>query len=386
MGTACRVPTSWALAKGIHLVPDSLFERWADVLVDYSTEVKAGDHVAIAGGVAAEPLLSAIYRAVLTRGADAVLTPSFTEAQTDLLSLGSDAQLTFISPFERWAREDATVSIDVLASTNTRSLSGVDPARQAVWNRARKALREIAFQRAARGERRWTLTIFPTAAHAQDADMATDEFATFLESACMLDRPDPVAAWRELSARQARMIDTLRKRSDIHITVPGTDLRLSVAGRTWVNSDGKRNFPSGEVFTGPVEDSAEGHIHFTYPVVTEGREIADIRLRFAAGVVVDASASKNEAFLISTLDTDPGARRLGELAFGTNDGIDRFTKNILLDEKIGGTVHMALGSGYPETGSSNRSAIHWDMICDLRAGGEVTADGEVILHDGRYLI
>ena len=365
---------------------DSSFDRWANVLVDYSTEVTADDRVAISGGVTAEPLLCAIYRAVLRTGAHAVLVPTFTEAQTDLFTIATDEQLTFISPLELWTREDATVTIDVLASTNTRALTSVDPGRQAVWNRARKELREIASQRAARGERRWSLTLFPTAAYAQDADMATDEFATFLNAACMLDRPDPVAAWRDLSARQARMIEWLRERGDIRITAPGTDLRLSVEGRSWVNSDGKRNFPSGEVFTGPVEDSVEGHIHFTYPVVTQGREVSDIRLRFTGGVVVDASASKNEPFLIETLDTDPGARRLGEFAFGTNNGITRWTKNILLDEKIGGTVHMALGSGYPETGSLNSSAIHWDMICDLRQGGEATADGAVVLKDGRYRI
>jgi aminopeptidase len=363
-----------------------LFDRWADILVDYSTEVKRGDTVAVSGGVAAEPLLRAIYRAALQRGAHTVLIPSFTEAQTDLFRIASDEQLQWISPSERWAREEATVTIDVLASTNTRALTAIDPARQTIWNRARTELREIAAQRAARGERRWSLTIYPTAAFAQDADMATDEFASFLAAACMLDRPDPVAAWRQLSERQARMIDWLEKRSDIHIAAPATDLRLSVAGRVWINSDGKRNFPSGEVFTGPVEDSAEGHVHFTFPVVTQGREIADIRLRFEGGVVVDASASKNEDYLIQTLDTDPGARRLGEFAFGTNDGIDRWTRNILLDEKIGGTVHMALGSGYPETGSTNRSAIHWDLICDLRTSGEATADGELVLREGRYRI
>ena len=367
-------------------MPDALFDRWADILVEYSTGITSGDQVAISGGVAAEPLLRAIYRATLMRGARAVLTPSFTEAQADTLRFGSDEQLVFITPLERWSRTEATVTIDVNGSTNTRALSTVDPARQAVWSRARRELRELAAQRAARGELRWALTIFPTAAYAQDADMATDEFEAFLLRACLLDRPDPVAGWRELSARQSRMIDWLKERSDIHITAPGTDLRLSVAGRGWINSDGKRNFPSGEVFTGPVEDSAVGHVYFTYPVVTDGREITDIRLRFESGVVVDASAGKNEEFLLATLDTDPGARRLGEFAFGTNDGIDRFTKNILLDEKIGGTVHMALGSGYPETGSTNRSAVHWDMICDLRAGGEVTADGVVFLNNGQFRI
>lgn len=362
------------------------FDGWAAVIVDYSTEVQPGDKVSISGGVAAEPLLRAIYRAVLERGGHPVLLPTFPDSQTDLFTSASDEQLQFISPVERWWREEANVNIDVMASTNTRALSGTNPARQTVWNRARAELREIAAQRAARGERRWSLTIFPTAAYAQDADMATDEFASFLASACMLDRPDPVAAWRELSARQARMIEWLEARGEIHVAAPDTDLRLGVAGRSWINSDGKRNFPSGEVFTGPIEDSVEGHIRFSFPVVTQGREIVDIRLRFAAGVVVDASAAKNEAFLIETLDTDPGARRLGEFAFGTNDGIDRWTRNILLDEKIGGTIHMALGSGYPETGSGNRSAIHWDLIRDLRQGGQVTADGEVVLRDGQFLI
>jgi aminopeptidase len=323
---------------------------------------------------------------VLRKGGHAVLIPSFSEAQTDLFNTASDEQLAFISPLERWVREEATVTIDVLASTNTRALSTIDPSRQSVWSRARTELRKSAFDRAARGEQRWSSTIFPTPAHAQDADMATDEFAAFLEAACMLDRADPAAAWRELSARQARMIGWLQERGEIRITAPGTDLHLSVAGRSWVNSDGKRNFPSGEVFTGPVEDSVEGDVHFTYPVVTQGREVSDIRPRFAAGLVVDASASKNESFLIETLDTDPGARRLGEFAFGTNAGVTRWTKNILLDEKMGGTVHMALGLGYPETGSQNTSAIHWDMICDLRQGGEVTADGDVVLRDGEYRI
>jgi aminopeptidase len=314
------------------------------------------------------------------------LAPSFTDTQADLLATGNDEQVAYVTPYERWAFLEADTTIVVLASTNSRSQSGIDPGRQAVWDRARAALRQTAAERAARGERRWCLTLFPTAAYAQDADMATDDFARFIASACMLDRPDPIAAWRELHARQARMIASLRERNEIHLQAPGTDLRLSVGGRAWVNSDGKRNFPSGEVFTGPIEDSVQGHVAFTYPVVTNGREIADIRLRFSDGVVVDASAGKNEAFLIESLDTDPGARRLGEFAFGTNTGISRWTKNILLDEKMGGTVHMALGSGYPETGSTNRSAIHWDLICDIREGGRVTADGEVVLENGEYRI
>jgi len=364
----------------------NLYDRWADVLTAYSTSIEPGDVVAISGDVPAEPLLRAIHRSALRRGANAVLLPSFSESKSDLLRTATDEQLAYISPVERWLSEEATVTINVLSSNNTRSLNSIDPSRQTIWSRARSELRQTAMQRAADGSRRWSLTIFPTPAYAQDADMATDEFAYFLETACFLDRSDPVAAWQELSQQQARMIEWLTPRDDLHILAPGTDLHMSVGGRLWVNSDGKRNFPSGEVFTGPVEDSVEGHVRFSYPVVTDGREISGIQLRFAAGVVVDASADKNEAYLIAALDTDPGARRLGEIAFGTNYGIGRFTKNILLDEKMGGTMHMALGAGYPETGSTNRSALHWDMICDLRDGGRATLDGEVALEDGDYRI
>lgn len=364
----------------------SIYERWADVLVDYCTGIREDDKVVILGGVAAEPLLRATHRAALRKGAEVFLLPSFSESQADVLLHSSEAQLANVSAVERWIRETATVSITVMASTNTRALTGVDRERQMIFNRARAGLRETAMRRAAEGKQRWSLTIFPTSAYAQDADMSTDEFAQFLAGAMFLDQPDPVASWRKLSARQHRLIDWLSQRSELHITGPGTDLRMNVGGRHWVNSDGKRNFPSGEVFTGPVEDSAEGHVRFSYPVVTDGREIADLRLRFERGKVVDATASKNEQYLIDSLDTDEGSRRLGEIAFGTNFGITRFTKNILLDEKIGGTMHMALGAGYPETGNSNTSAIHWDMICDLRAGGQATLDGEVVLQDGAYTV
>ncbi|MDQ2652282.1 MAG: aminopeptidase [Chloroflexota bacterium] len=364
----------------------TFYDRWADVLVDYCTGVRADDKVAITGGIAAEPLLRATHRAALRKGAEVLLLPSFSESQADVLHNASEEQLANVSDVERWIRETATVAITVMASTNTRALTSVDRERQTIFSRARTGLREIAMRRAAQGEQRWSLTIFPTSAYAQDAEMSTDEFARFLAGAMFLDQPDPVASWRELSTRQQRLIDWLSQRSELHITGPGTDLRMNVGGRHWVNSDGKRNFPSGEVFTGPVEDSAQGQVHFSYPVVTEGREIADIRLRFESGKVVEATASKNEQYLIDTLDTDEGARRLGEIAFGTNFGISRFTKNILLDEKIGGTMHMALGAGYPETGNSNTSAIHWDMICDLRAGGQATLDGEVVLKGGVYTV
>ena len=369
-------------------MPDPRLHTWAEVLVGYSTAVQPGETVAISGGVAAEPLLGAIHRAVLAAGAHPVLLPGFPELAADLLARGSDEQLAYVSPLERFVRAEADVAIAVAAATNTRALSGVDPARQTRWARARADLTEVSMRRAASGERRWSSTLYPTAAYAQDAEMATDDFAEFLFTTCKLNDRDPVAAWRRLSAEQARLIDRLAGARRIRVVGPDTDLTLSVAGRSWVNSDGRRNFPSGEVFTGPVEDSATGHVRFSYPAIAGGREMADVRLRFEHGLVVDAAAAQNEPYLLATLDTDPGARRLGEFAFGTNFDVTRFTKNILFDEKIGGTIHMALGAGYPDTGSRNTSAIHWDLICDLRppAGGRVEVDGVPFLEDGRFLV
>jgi aminopeptidase len=367
-------------------VSEPRVERWASVLVGYSIDVKPGDTVAITGGVAAEPLLRAIYREVVARGGLPVMIPSFAGLTAELIAHGTDEQLGFLSPVERFGREGADALIVVAAETNTRSSSGVDPARQRVYDRARTGLRQTYLDRAASGALRWSSTLYPTDAYAQDAEMATADFAEYVFAACKLNAPDPVAAWRALHDEQTRLIDWFADKDEIHVVGPGTDLRLSVKGRTWINSDGHRNFPSGEIFTGPIEGSAEGQIRCSYPVVTQGREIVDVRLRFKGGKVVDAAAAKNEDYLLQTLETDAGARFLGEFAFGTNTDVTRFTRTILLDEKIGGTVHLAIGSGYPDSGSTNRSAIHWDLICDLRQGGTVTVDGELFLKDGRIVI
>jgi aminopeptidase len=364
----------------------TLYERWAKVLVEYSTGVRPGDEVFIQGGVAAEALLRAIYREVIRAGGKPTLLPEFNDWLGDLLELADDDQIAYISPVDSFARQGADVLIRVSAETNGRLPSNVSAERAARFRASRRALGQAMVERAASGDLRWSLTMFPTDAYAQDADMATREFAAMLTRMCFLDKADPVAEWKRLHDRQQQLIDWLTPRREIHITGPDTDLRMAIEGRTLNNSDGKRNFPSGEIFTGPVEDSVEGHVRFTFPVVTGGREVSDVRIRFAGGKVVEASAGKNEDVLIAALDTDEGARYLGEIAFGTNFGLDRFTKKILLDEKIGGTVHMALGNGYPDTGSRNKSAIHWDLICDIRQGGRVTVDDEDFLVDGRYLL
>jgi len=374
-------------SSGVHLqMNDPRFTTWARTLVHYSTDVQPGEVVAITGGVAAEPLLRAIYREVVLRGGYPVMIPVLSGLTPNLIATGSDDQLQWVTPIEQFVRGKADVMISVSAETNTKSSSEIDPTRQRMYDSARSELRQTYMRRAAEGTLRWSSTLFPTDSYAQDADMATDDFTEFMFSACKLDTQDPAAAWGELRDEQQRLIDWLVDKSDVHISGPDTDLRLSIAGRTWINSDGHRNFPSGEIFTGPIESSANGCIRFSYPVVTGGREISDIRLTFVDGKVTDASASKNEEFLLSTLDTDTGARYLGEFAFGTNFGITRFTKNILLDEKIGGTVHMALGAGYPDSGSLNRSAIHWDVICDVRTEGVVTVDGIPFLQNGSFLV
>jgi aminopeptidase len=362
-----------------------IHDKWADALTGYSAEVQPGNTVLVSGGVAAAPLMQALHRSIVRRGAHPIIVPVLPGLSTDLLTHGNDEQLTWLSPVEEYERLHADVNIRVLADTNTRALTGVDPSRQSLWQGARRELFTTYMKRASEGTLNWTLTLYPTDAYAQDAGMSTDEFRDFVYRACKLDQPDPVAAWLEVRDQQQRFIDWLQGRSEIHVTGPDTDLTLSVAGRTWINSHAERNFPGSEIFTGPVENSANGHVRFAYPAVLAGREVRDIRLTFRDGKVVEATAAENEEYLIRQLDTDEGARYLGEFAIGTNYGIDRFTKNILFDEKIGGTMHMAVGSGYPDTGSVARSAIHWDMIADMTQG-QITADGEVFHKAGQFVI
>ena len=363
-----------------------LMQKWAQTLVRFSAPVHPENTVLIMGGVDAEPLLRAIYAEVVTAGGHPVIVPTFTGIEASLLNRGSDEQLTWVTPVERLWRETADVVIRVVAERNTRALSGVAPARQAVYLGARRPLIDTFIAREIAGTLRWTITQYPTNAFAQDAEMSTEAFEAFVASACMLDRDDPVAAWNELSRKQQTLVDWLTGKREIHLTGPGTNLTVDVTGRTWINADGHKNFPDGEVFTGPVETGTNGYVTFDMPAITQGRAVEGIRLAFQHGKVVEATATKNADFLIQQLDIDPGARILGEFAFGANFGIQRFTGQLLFDEKIGGTVHMALGAGLPTTGNTNQSAIHWDMICDLRQGGRVTVDGEPFLLDGKFLL
>jgi aminopeptidase len=365
---------------------DPRIEKLAAVLVRYSTDVRRGELVSLVGAPVAEPLIVALYREVLNAGAHPIVV-MVPEACTELLLRhGSAEQVSFLSPLDLREVEAVDVSIHVLATQNTRALSGVDPGKQAQRSKARRTLLEAFMRRAAERSLRWVATQLPCQASAQEADMSLADYAQFVFAAGLLDRDDPAAAWRALSERQARLQEFLTHVKEIRFLTPqGTDLRVGVAGRSWINCDGHENFPDGEVFTGPIEDATEGMVCFDFPAVHGGREVQGVRLVFRGGRVVDASAAKGEEFLVRMLDQDAGARVLGEVALGCNYAITRHTRNTLFDEKIGGTFHLALGASYPESGGKNQSGLHWDMVCDLRRGGRIEADGQPISENGRFL-
>jgi len=365
---------------------DPRLEKLADVLVNYSTRIQPDDLVRLAGPPLARPLLAALYRAVLKAGGHPHLDIVPDEFAEIKLRHADEDQLRFEDPIALYLVERINASISVGASDNTKALSGTDPKRQALLSQARKKQMARFLERAALGELHWVYTQFPCQASAQDAHMSLADYEAFVFQAGRLDEPDPAAAWRDFSRRQQRVVDALNEAEEIRLTAPnGTDLKLGVSGRAWINCDGHENFPDGEVFTGPVEDATEGVVCYSFPAVHGGREVNGIRLVFRAGRVVEASADQGEEFLVAMLDQDPGARVLGEIALGTNYAVQRYTKNTLFDEKIGGTFHAALGSAYPETGGLNQSGLHWDMVCDLRQGGEVFVDGRLISRNGRFL-
>lgn len=357
---------------------DARIASLAKILVRYSLDVRPGWTVAINGESAGEPLILAAYEELLRADAFPVVQMAPEGAAAAFFTLGRPRHFSTLNPCQRAVARCIDASIDIYAQSNTRALSGVDPQRQSAWARTRQPVMKILRQKP------WTLTLFPTLAYAQDAEMSLREFEDFVYAATFADEGNPVAAWRALHRRQAGLIRQLRGAREIRVVGADTDLKLSVKGRTFINSDGHRNMPSGEVFTGPVEESAEGYIRYDFPICHMGREVDGVRLVFRGGRVVEASAAKNEAFLLAMLDSDPGARRLGELGIGTNTRIQRFTRTILFDEKIGGTIHLALGRSYPETGGKNQSSIHWDMIKDLRRDGTLYVDGKPLLRSGRF--
>lgn len=364
---------------------DPRVERLARVLTEFSLPLAPGDYFVISATPLAGDLVKAVYRHALRKGAHVDVQVGLPGLREIFFQEASEAQLRFVSPLQRLVLEQADRLLSIDAPVNVKELSGVAPERLATASAARAELMRRFMERSATGELRWCATLFPVPALAQEAGMSLSDFEDFVFEAGFLHLDDPVAAWREQERRQRRLIDFLSTVRELRFVARDTDLRVGVAGRTWISAHGTHNFPDGEVYTAPVEDQVVGTIRFTYPGIHMGREVTDVRLTFEAGRVVEARAATGEDLLKAMLETDEGACRVGEVALGTNYSITRFVKNTLFDEKIGGTMHLALGASYPETGGTNRSAIHWDLVCDLREGGEVYADGKLILRDGRFL-
>ncbi len=348
--------------------------------------------MAIVSDPVAMPLIEAVTEAVLKAGGHPFWSPR-SESMTELLlTHGSEEQIRYVSPVAMHQVETIDVQIGLWAQVNTKHLGRIDPALAAMHQSSRKPVFKRFMERTAAKQLRWVGTQYPTQASAQDAEMSLRQYEAFVYGAGLLHLDDPAAAWRRVHEQQERVREYLQSKRVLRFRAPavdgpgghdGTDLTVDVDGGTWINCAGHENFPDGEVFCGP--QGVDGHVNYTYPAVYQGREVEGVRLAFKAGRVVDASARKNEEFLIKMLDQDEGARGLGEIAIGTNYAIREFSRNTLFDEKIGGTFHAAVGAGYPESGSSNQSGLHWDMVCDMREGGSIEADGEVFHRNGLFL-
>lgn len=366
-------------------MPDPRIEKLANVLINYSLALKKDDLTVITGGPLGEPLLLALYKTALEAGAHPHLHMTSDNLDELLLNHGSDDQLHFVSPLLLNEIETIDAWVRVRAEFNTKQLTGADPQKQTLLAQGRHKSLERRIERAAEGKLRWNGTQYPTPASAQDAGMSLTEYQEFIFNAGLLHYDDPVAAWREVGRKQQVLVDLLNTKKNIRVEADnGTDLTMSTNGRKWINCCGTKNFPDGEVFTAPVEDSINGTICYSFPAVHLGRECDGVVFRFEKGRVVEATATQGEEFLLNMLDMDSGARGVGEFAIGTNYGITQYTKNTLFDEKIGGTVHLAVGATYPETGGANKSGLHWDMVCDLRPGGRITVDSETLLENGKF--
>ncbi len=364
---------------------DPRIRKLAKLIVNYCVEVKKGDEVVIGGGIESLPLLREIYREVLVNGGYPLQVNIQDEVMSEIFyRYAPEYILEYVSPLEKEIMEKVDVVIRILSPSHTKHLMGIDPEKMKKRSKARFEITRIFLERSARKELRWNIAPYPTKALAQEAGMSILEYEDFVYKATMVDKEDPIKAWVEKAREQQKIADFLNKVSELKYEGPGINLYLRVDGRIWINDDGKYNMPGGEVFSAPIEDSVEGYVEFDYPAVWRGVEVEGVKLVFKKGVVVEAKARKGEEFLKKMLETDEGAKRLGEIAFGLNYNIDRFTKEILFDEKIGGTIHMALGAAYPETGGKNKSSIHWDMIKGMKEH-KVYADGDLVYEKGKFI-
>lgn len=365
----------------------NIWEKYAAVLVDYSTDVQKGDLVIIKGeSIMAKDLVKAVYKRALEKGANPIIRASFGDMAEDFIKYATDEQLDYVDPITKLEYEIVDKYISIGAPLNVKNMARADKTKLARRSKATRELSELLLDRAAKKEASWVIADVPTHGLAQEAKMSFDEYSEFLFNACFLNLNDPVAKLKEMDVQQKKWAEYLDKASKIRIVGEKTDITFSTAGRKWISCSGLNNYPDGEVFTSPVEDSANGEIYFDFPAIYRGSEAHKIHMTLENGKVVKATAEKGEEFLNAMLDIDEGARFVGEIAIGTNEMIQDVTGNILFDEKIGGSIHMAVGSSYPETGGKNVSGLHWDIIKNMKEGGEIYADDVLFYKDGKFLI
>jgi aminopeptidase len=366
-------------------MPDPRVTKLAKLMVHYSLELQPGQQFAIRTHPLAEEMTLAVYEEAIKAGAFVTILQVTPGAEELFYKYASDAQLDYVSPLSKIIVETFDARLNIWSEHNTHDLSGIDPERMVRASRAMAPLMKRNMERAAKKEMRWCLTVYPTHAMAQDADMSLADYREFVYGAGMLNEDDPVAYWKKVGLEHQKLVDWLKGRDQVHLKGSNVDLKMSIKERLFIPCEGKVNFPDGEIFTGPVEDSVEGWVRFKYPAIHQGKEVSDIQLWFEKGRVVKETAGKNQELLTAQLNTDAGARSLGEFGIGTNYGITRFTKNMLFDEKMGSTIHLAVGAGYPESGSKNESGIHWDMLCDMN-DAEIHVDGLLFYKNGKPVI
>lgn len=360
-------------------------DKLAKLLCEYSVKVKKDDLVLLRAESCAEPILSACFRQVLKMGAHPLVRMSMQDQNAMFFKYGTNHQFSYMSPVDKMQAESVNVQIMFDSTINTKELTNADPSKISINYKVRGDLRDIMSEREDKGEYAWVYAPYPTPAMAQDAEMSFEEYRDFVYTACKLNEKDPVAAWEAVDKMQEEIVKRLTGSKTLHITGKNTDITFNVEGRLWRNCSGQRNMPDGEVFTSPVEDSATGTIFFDIPTNYNGVEAENVFLRLEKGKVVEAKADKGQDYLYKMLDTDEGARFVGEIAFGLNDNINRPSRSILFDEKIGRTIHMAIGASYSEAGGKNKSAVHWDLIKDMKSGGQVELDGKLIYKDGKFI-
>lgn len=365
-------------------MPDIRIENLARILVDHSAQIVAGDRVAIEATTAAEPLVRALYTTILERGGQPYLFLDLPDQDEILFRVAKDDQLDITPVLRKYAYEQFESRIRVHSTTNPRALTHVNPASQKRRQKALAPILEAQMRRGADRSFKWVTTLFPTEGLAREAEMGVKEFEDFVYRACHADDADPLAFWKKVEAGQEKIVKHFLGHDKVVLNGPNVDLTLSIKERKFVNAAGLNNMPDGEIFTGPVEDSLNGWVNFSFPAIYNGVMVEGVELTFTNGRVTNAKAKKNQDILLEMLESDPGARFVGEFAIGTNYEIDRFSHNILFDEKLGGSFHLALGAGYPETGSKNKSIIHWDMICGMKEDSEIILDGEQVYKNGKF--